>query len=182
MKRIFLTLAIVGTALLITTLVMGLSIGDPKSPQERPAVSNHMQLALGAIIFALFVHAIMFTYFMGTGRWMEETSKAYKLSPDYCNENSRLKYSVIPLMFVCLVALVVTGALGAATDPATHSGFDGWFGLSGSQIHFLTACLTVGFNIVANLFEFQAISKNSALVERAMGEVQQIRRQYGLPV
>lgn len=181
-KRIFLTLALVGTVFLIVTFVMGLSVGDPRDLDERPAVSNHMQVALGATIFALFVHAITLTYFMGTGRWMEETSKAYRLSPDYCQASSRLKYSVVPGLFVCLVALVITGALGAATDPISRSGFEGWFGLSGSQIHFLAACLTLAINMLVNLIEFQAISKNSLLVERAMSEVQQIRREHGLPV
>lgn len=181
-KRIFLTLAVVGTALLIATLMLGFSIGDPKLQQERAAVSLHMQVALGATIFALFVHAITLTYFMGTGRWMEETSKAYRLPPDYCEENSRLKYSVVPLLFVCLVALVITGALGAASDPASGSGFEGWLGMTGSQVHFFTACLTLAINAVVNLIEFQAISQNSRLIERAMGEVQQIRREHGLPV
>jgi hypothetical protein len=181
-KRIFLALATVGTVLLLATMVLGFSINDPTIPGERAAVSNHMQLALGAIIFALFVHAITLTYFMGTGRWMEETSKAYRLAPDYREENSRLKYSVIPLIFICLVALVVTGALGAASDPVSRSGFEGWLGFTGANIHFLTACVTLAINLLVNLIEFQAISRNSLLVERAMNEVRRIRHDHGLPV
>ncbi len=182
MKRIFLTLAVLSQILLIAAVVLGLNIGDARALENRPAVSNHMLTALGALVFALLVHAILLTYFMGTGRWLEETSRAYKLSPDYCRESSRLKYGAFPGMILCVVLLIVSGALGAAADPRGTSGFDGWFGFSAKQTHFLTACATICVNLLINVREYQAIARNGLLVHRALSEVQRIRREHGLPV
>ncbi|MBD3672123.1 MAG: hypothetical protein HUJ26_01240 [Planctomycetaceae bacterium] len=141
-----------------------------------------MLTALAALVFALLVHAILLTYFMGTGRWLEETSKAYKLSPAYCERSAKLKYSTLPLMVVILVLLIITGGLGAAADPLSHVRFRGWFGLSAADIHFLTACLTIGANLLVNLVEYFAIQQNGHLVKEVLGEVQRIREEHGLPV
>lgn len=182
MKRIFLTLAIVSQVLLVATLVMGLDIGDAKLRENRPAVSDHMLMALGSLVFAIFIHALILTYFMGTGRWMEETSRAYKLSPDYCRESSRLKYGTFPLMILSVFLLIVTGAFGAASDPRNATGFDGWFGLTGKQIHFTVACATICVNLFVNIREYLAIDRNGQLIKRAMEEVHRIRREHHLPV
>jgi len=181
-SRIFSSLCVVSTILLIATLVLGLNIEDAKELSSRGAVSNHMLTALGALVFALLVHAILLTYFMGTGRWLEETSKAYKLSPDYCDRSSKLKYSTLPLMVGTLVLLIITGALGAASDPLSRVQFNGWLGLTAAQIHFLTACLTVGANVVVNLMEYLAIQQNGKLIKDVLGEVHRIRQEHGLPV
>lgn len=182
MKRIFFTLALLSQILLIATLVLGLDIGDAKLRENRPAVSDHMLTALGALVFAIFVHALFLTYFMGTGRWMEETSRAYKLSPEYCRESSRLKYGTFPLMILCVFLLIVTGAFGAASDPRNVTGFDGWFGLTGKQIHFTVACAAICINLLVNVREYLAIERNGLLIKRAMEEVQRIRREHHLPV
>ncbi len=90
MKRIFLTLAVLANAVLVTALFFGLWIGDPNTRdlviQRR--VSTHMLIGLGALTFATLVHAILFTYFMGTGRWLEETSRAYSLDKVWHSEIS----------------------------------------------------------------------------------------------
>lgn len=179
MSRIFLSLSVVSTILLIVALVLGLNIDDAKL--DRAAVSNHMLMALGALVFALLVHAILLTYFMGTGRWLEETSKAYKLSPDYCEQSSRLKYSTLMIMAGTLFLLIVTGALGAAADPL-GAGFSGAFGMTAVEIHFLTACLAVGANVVVNLIEYLALQRNGSLVREVLAEVHRIRLENGLPV
>jgi hypothetical protein len=165
--------------LLIVALALGLHIEDAKV--DRAAVSNHMLVALGALVFALLVHAILLTYFMGTGRWLEETSKAYKLSPDYCAQSSHLKYSTLPIMAGTLLLLIVTGAFGAAADPL-GAGFSGGLGLTAGEIHFLTACLAVGANVIVNIIEYFAIQKNGRLVKDVLAEVQRIRQEHGLPV
>ena len=179
MSRIFLTLSVAGTIFLLIALVLGLNVGDAKL--DRGAVSNHLLVAMGALVFALLIHAILLTYFMGTGRWLEETSKAYKLSPDYAARSSKLKYSSLPLMVGALILLIVTGALGAAADPL-GAGFSGGWGLTAADIHFLTACLAVGVNVVVNIIEFFAIQQNGLLVKDVLAEVQRIRQEHGLPV
>lgn len=179
MSRIFLSLSVVGTILLIVALVLGLNIEDAKL--DRGPVANHLLVAMGALVFALLVHAILLTYFMGTGRWLEETSKAYRLSPDYCARSSQLKYSTLPLMVGTLFLLIITGASGAAADPL-GAGFSGLWGLTAGEIHFLTACLAIGANVIVNVIEYLAIEKNGRLVKDVLAEVHRIRQEHGLPV
>lgn len=182
MQRIFLTLVLVSQGLLIATVVVGYDIRDARLIENRPAVSNHLLTALGALVFALLVHAILLTYFMGTGRWMEETSRAYRLSPDYCRESSRLKYTTLPWMILCVVLLIVAGALGAAADPRGGTTPPELWGLPRKTLHFVFACGTLLVNLWINVREYQAIQRNGLLVKRALGEVQRIRQEHGLPV
>ena len=64
MSRIFSSLSVVSTILLVAALVFGLNIEDAKELANRGAVSNHMLMALGALVFAVLVHAILLTYFI----------------------------------------------------------------------------------------------------------------------
>jgi len=184
MNRIFASLASLSTLLLIAAFILGLSIDDAKSPsaEVQSWVSLHFLTAVGALVFALLVHAIMLTYFMGTGRWMEETSRAYGLSEQWLSESHSLKYRAIPVMAGCVVMLIVTGAFGAAADPATPYGADGWFGLSAATGHLLMASTMLCTNVFVNLWEYQAIHRNGEIVEAVLGEVRRIREEKGLPV
>ncbi|MBL8851899.1 MAG: hypothetical protein JNG89_19660, partial [Planctomycetaceae bacterium] len=75
MSRIFLTLSITANSALVVTLILGWRIVDPASlePAARNMVAWHMLTALAAALLVLLVHAVALTYFMGTGRWLEET-------------------------------------------------------------------------------------------------------------
>ena len=184
MKRIFLTLAVIANFILIVAVVMGLQIGDVRSLERevQSQVSLHMLTGLGALTFATFVHAILLTYFMGTGRWIEETSQAYSLDPHWYQQNQKIKYGTIPGMVICLLLLITTGAVGAAADPATPVSLDGTLGLSGATIHFIVAVGTVVLNLLVNFLEFIAISRNGSIVENVLSEVRRIREARGLPV
>lgn len=183
-KRIFLTLASLSTCFLIAAVVMGLNVGDAKSldPATQSRISNHMLVGLGALTFATLVHAISLTYFMGTGRWIEETSNAYSLSPDFYNSNQKNKYSILPGMTICMLLLIATGALGAIADPATPMNLDGTLGLTGSRIHFFGAIVTLLANLLTNFLQFVAISRNSHVVDSVLEEVRRIREERGLAV
>ncbi len=183
-KRIFLTLAVIANLILIVAVVMGLQIGDVRSLERevQSQVSLHMLIGLGALTFATFVHAILLTYFMGTGRWIEETSQAYALDLHWYQQNQKIKYGTIPGMVACLLLLITTGAVGAAADPATPVSLDGTLGLSGATIHFIVAVGTVIMNLLVNFLEFVAISRNGSIVENVLLEVRRIREERGLPV
>ena len=184
MTRIFLTLAVFSTILLAVAFTLGLNIGDPKAVDEatRVLVRWHFRTALAALVFACLVHAIMLTYFMGTGRWIEDTSKAYRLSDQWSQQSRSLKYRTFPAMIGCVVLLVLTAAFGAAADPAASVNFRGWFGLSPDTIHLLIASTTFGVNLLVNLREFQSIDRNGQLVDGVLQEVRRIREEHGLPV
>jgi hypothetical protein len=128
------------------------------------------------------VHAIVLTYFMGTGRWLEETSQAYSLGTRYTADGKALKYRTLPWMAVALLLLILTGGFGAVADPASPAGADGFAGITAATVHFLTASFTFVANAFVNFVEYGAIDRNSQIIQAVLDEVHRIRREKGLPV
>ena len=181
MKRIFVTLALCATTLLLITIVLGLNIDDAKSVEAQGSISQHMLIGMGALTFGILVHAISLTYFMGTGRWIEETSNAYGLGDELYNKSQKIKYGTLPGLTTSVGLLIATGAFGAVADPATQISLDGFLGMSGATIHFGVAITTLVVNGLTNFTQFVAISKNSLVVESVLAEVRRIRTERGLP-
>lgn len=165
-------------------MMLGFSIDDPKvrTHAVQAGVQYHFLMALAALVFATLVHAIVLTYFMGTGRWMEETSAAYHLDPGLHAKSQSLKYRTIPAMVLCFAMLLVTGALGAAADPASPLQSKGWGGLSASSIHSIVALTTIALNVLVHWLEFRALERNSGLIDQVLAEVRRIRLEKGLAV
>ena len=187
MKRIFLTLAVLAHVTMIVALVLGLQIGDPmqdggRDPAVNARIGTHILVGLGALSGTMMVHALVFTYFMGTGRWLEETSTAYKLAPEWYQRNQKIKYGVLPGIFISFLVVIAAGSTGAVADPATVLSLEKTLGLSDATLHFavaLSACLVTA---VINFMQFFAIAGNSAIVEGVLAEVRRIRIERGLPV
>ena len=169
MKRIFLTLTVVSTLLLVTSFVLGCEIGDIRSvsPSTRKLLSYHLLISVAALIFAALVHAVLLTYFMGTSRWIEEARQAYKFDARWSDENRRLKYRAIPVMVLCLLLLISNIPLGA---------------VGSSSVHLLVAILTIVVNLAVNALEYAAIRRNGELIAAVVSEVRRIRETLGLPV
>ena len=182
--RVFLTLSVLSTILLAIVFMLGLNIGDASvaEPEVQNAVSHHFLLACAGLVMAMLVHALVLTYFMGTGRWLEETSKAYKLSDSYRAEGQRLKYRSLPMMVAAIFMLVITGGFGGAADPASPVGFQGWLGVSPATLHLIVATCTLAINAIANLMEFRALERNGEIVRLVVEDVRRIREEHGLPV
>ncbi len=176
MTRIFISLAVLGNLALLAVFCLGWSIGeDPLSVETRDQMATHFRWALACGPIALLVHSVAFTYFMGTGRWIEETSEAYKLGPEFRQQNMRLKYGILPGMMVWFLLLMATGALGAITDPASNAQM-----AHSKLIHFSLAILTLLVNLLVTGAEWRAIRKNGLLVDAVMDNVRRIRREKGL--
>jgi hypothetical protein len=180
--RIFTTLAIFAALATATAFALGMSIGDATQRESQSMVGYHLLIGLGALIFTSLVHAIVLTYFMGTGRWLEETTTAYHLSWDFFKESKSLKYRTILLMMVCFLLLITTGAFGAASDPASAVGFRGFWGFSGGEVHMTIALITWGVNLAVNAYQYVALSRNGEIIESVMNEVRRIRAEHGLSV
>ena len=177
MNQIFLFLSVLGNLCLCIALLLGWQIEDAGSLAEaaRQQVSMHFLFALGATTLALLVHAVVLTYFMGTGRWIEETSAAYGFEGVARQENIRLKYRVIPGMVLCMLLMVTTGAFGAISDPASNMQMD-----LAPTIHFTLAVTTVCVNIAVSVIEYLQIVRNSKIVNAVYEEVRAVRRERGL--
>jgi hypothetical protein len=140
----------------------------------------HLLAGMGAVVFAVLVHSIVLTYFMGTGRWLEETTRAYRLPSRWIEESRMLKHRTMPLMALCLLSLIATAAFGAAADPASPVGFKGWLGIAPESWHFSVALGTWGFNLMVNFWEYAVLHRHGGLVNEALAEVRRIRQERGL--
>lgn len=176
MNRIFSTLAVISNLGLWVTFILGWTVVSPGVDGATGLpLTVHFLTALAALTLTLLVHAIVLTYFMGTGRWIEETSQAYQLGIDSREENIRLKYRTLPGMVGCIVLLIVTGGFGAAADPGA-----GLKMASAKTIHMLLACASLLVNAMVSFLEYQSIERNGRLVEQIMTSVRTIRKEHGL--
>lgn len=184
MVRIFLPLALMSTVTLIAAMMLGLMVDDPRvaTAAVQQGVQYHFLTALGALCFATLVHAIVLTYFMGTGRWIEETSNAYRLPQSFRLRSQTVKYRTIPAMVGAFLLLLCTGALGAAADPASPMQAKGLLGLSPATLHLSAAIFSVLVNIGVNYLEFLALERNGDIVDEVLAEVRRIRVEKGLAV
>ena len=177
MNQIFLFLACLGNVALLVTLWLGWNIGDTSAFSEatRQQVSFHFQFALAASVYALFVHAVVLTYFMGTGRWIQETSEAYRFESAARDKNVKLKYRVLPGMMLCLLLVLATGAFGAIADPSSNTQME-----YGATIHFTLAVTFFIVNLIVNVIQYGAIVRNSEVVDLVYQEVLAVRKERGL--
>lgn len=184
MTRIFLTLAVLSTAALAATFALGWEIGDATSRDLaiQGRVTVHFLTAVGAICFAVLVHALVLTYLMGTGRWLEETCAAYHLGDEWQARSRNLKWRMYPALVLSLTLLIVTGAFGGAADPASAFGFQGFGGLTAGQVHLTVAAVMLACNLVVNVLEFLALRANGAIVSEVLARVRQMRLERGLEV
>lgn len=180
MVRIFVPLALFSTVTLIAAMTLGLMVDDPRL--ARVEVSRHMLTGLAALCATTFVHAVVLTYFMGTGRWIEETANAYRLPQEFHQRNQRIKYRTIPMMVVAFLLLLFTGALGAAADPGSTMQFKGLFGITPDKLHLTAAIVSVLFNVAVNYLEFLALESNGTVIDEVLAEVRRIRLEKGLAV
>jgi hypothetical protein len=177
MTRIFLSLSTLTNLGLAWAFWLGWSIDDPRSlaVEAQAEVTWHFLVALGAGVVVLLAHAVALTYFMGTGRWIEETCEAYALGPAARQENIRLKYRALPGMVACVLLLLATGAFGAISDPAAN------FQLASARtIHFTLATITLLGNILASWLEYVGIARNGRIIQVVVAEVTRIRQERGL--
>ncbi|QDT34479.1 hypothetical protein [Thalassoglobus polymorphus] len=177
MNQIFLFVASLGNVALLITIWLGWRIEDASSLSEvaRQGVSFHFLFALATSSFVLFVHALVLTYFMGTGRWIQETSEAYQFDGDARNHNMKLKYKVLPGMMLCLCLILITGAFGAIADPASNTQME-----YGATIHFTLALSLLLANLLVNVIQYFAITENSGVVDAVYQEVLKVRKERGL--
>ena len=102
MTQLFLILASLNTLALLATFLFGLL----SRFVDHDLYVTHFALGLFTAIGTLLVHCIIFTYFLGTGRWVKEVSLAYRL-PDapFYKRTRELKRSSFP---PALTAMLVT--------------------------------------------------------------------------
>ena len=88
MHRIFLGLAVTSGTLLVVSLALGLVAAGQGGGTGHTWHDIHFLLGLLTVLAGLLVHSIVFTYFLGTGKWVKEVVRVYRL-PDWIEAHVR---------------------------------------------------------------------------------------------
>jgi hypothetical protein len=173
MTRIFTILASVDTLLLFSSY--GLGVASKLSAGVKTGHLTfwlHFLLGLSAAMFTLLVHCLIFTYFLGTGRWVKEVKLAYDLPDAPLPRLTRdLKRTVFPPALFAMLIAIATGAAGAAAQVELWR----W------EIHATLGTLTLLVNLWAFRVEYRCLCTNIGVLDDVMREVDRRRMERGLP-
>src|ERR1700720_375992 len=112
MTRTFSTLAVLILFLFAATIVVGfISFAQDSSEAKREVFIVPFYLGLGTALVVLLVHCLIFTYFLGTGRWVKEVGLAYQL-PDqpYPKWTRELKRQTFPPALFAMLSVIAAAA------------------------------------------------------------------------
>jgi hypothetical protein len=174
MTRTFSTLAAVNSLFLLLSYFLGVA------SKLRDGVHNpgdqtywfHFLIGLTTAMLTLLVHCLIFTYFLGTGRWVKEVKLAYDLPDAPLPKLTRdLKRRVFPPALFAMLAVIFTGMAGAAAQVGVIS----WL------VHATLATLSLVINGWAYCVEYRCLQTNAYVLEEVMREVDRLRTERGLP-
>jgi hypothetical protein len=174
MTRIFLTLALTDALALAVTFALGcwskLSAG--LTDADSPAFVLHFLFGLFTAVGTLLTHCLIFTYFLGTGRWVKEVTLAYRLPDEPWHKRTRdLKRETFPLVHAAVLVTIATAAGGAGAQLQSWP----W------QVHLGLAVATLVINLWTFRLEDRNVTENAGIIEAVLREVDRIRAERGLP-
>lgn len=131
----------------------------------------HFFLGLVTALGLLLAHCLIFTYFLGTGRWVKEVTIAYQLPDEPWHRDTReLKRKTFPPALFAMLFAIATSAAGAGVQlQAWH-----W------TAHGTLALLTLVVNLWAFRVEMDNVAQNTAVIQGVLEEVDRVRREKGL--
>lgn len=177
MTSTFRVSAIALTMLMVLTIGVGFwSFFLPRDTPDAALHKNtifliHFYLGLAFALGALLVHCLIFTYLLGTGRWVKEVGIAYQIPDEPLPRQTReLKRATFPPALFAMLIAIATAAAGAGVQlQAWH-----W------TVHASLAGLTLLINLWAFRIEYRAVETNARLLQGVLEEVDRIRRERGL--
>ncbi|MFM1802826.1 MAG: hypothetical protein RJA81_2178 [Planctomycetota bacterium] len=113
MNRIFLSLAATNFSLLIASYVLGIISVSQWPGRHDQALGVHFLIALATVMFSLLVHSIVYTYFLGTNRWVREVVEIYKMPGDVLARSKSLKRKAFKWEFRAMTVVAIAAWLGA---------------------------------------------------------------------
>lgn len=173
MTRTFLTLCLtLGLALAVS---YGLGVASKlRGAVHDPADATflyHFVFGLFTAVLALLVHCLIFTYFLGTGRWVKEVGLAYNLpDADLPKTTRELKRATFPPALIAMLVTIDTAAAGAGAQLQEWP----W------TVHFSLATATLFINVWAFRVEYRNVRANAVVLDQVMAEVDRIRAERGL--
>jgi hypothetical protein len=174
MTRIFSTLALIDFLCLLAAYGFGAASKLRESAQHPvdPTYLVHFSLGLGGAVLTLLVHCLIFTYFLGTGRWVKEVTLAYDLPDAPLHKETReLKRRTFPPALFAMLITIATAAAGAGAQLKEWP----W------PVHATLGTLTLFVNLWAFRIEYRNVNRNAAILDQVMVEVERICAERGLP-
>lgn len=167
MNRVILGMAAATYLLAVGTIYLGYlsePTADPLSLGS-DAFRYHFPLGLLTALFTLLTHCLVFTYFLGTNRWVKETSAAYSLGSEFTTPSRRCRTRAFAAAMISMLLVVATVASGAGAHTRT------WPIMLHRVIPLATYLLMLFFFGI----EHQAITEHEELTDRVMDEVRRRR-------
>lgn len=174
MTRTFGTLALILIIAMLATIGVGLwsFFLDHKTSLWKDVYIVHFYLGLGTALGILLVHCLIFTYFLGTGRWVKEVGLAYRLPDGDLPKTTReLKRSTFPPALFSMLIAIFTAAAGAGVQLQAWP----W------PTHAAGAVLTLAINLWAFRIELRNVATNASVIQAVLDEVDRLRQAQGLP-
>ena len=172
MTRIFTNLATVVTLSILASIGFGFwAMALDKDEFWKDISTTHFALGLFTSIAILLVHSIIFTYFLGTGRWVKEVGIAYRLPDEPLPKLTReLKRQAFPAALFSMLIGIATAAAGAGRQ------LEEWHW----TIHMTLAFVTLAINLWAFRIEIRNVTINAEVIDAVMREVDRVRAASGL--
>jgi hypothetical protein len=174
MTRIFLTLAALDATGLLASVGFGVlsKLREASQTPGDPTWMIHFYLGLFSALCTLLVHCIIFTYFLGTGRWVKEVAVAYELPDQPLPRLTRaLKRQTFPPALAAMLIVIAAVAAGAGAQLRTWP----W------GVHATLSGMTLLINGWAFVVEYRNVRTNAEVIDQVLREVNRIRAGRGLP-
>jgi hypothetical protein len=173
MRHTFLTLAILVTLGLVAAGGSGLVSWSTQGAAHRQEGTYflHFNLGLFVSIGTLLAHCLIFTYFLGTGRWVKEVGLAYQLPDEPLPRLTReLKRRTFPPALAAMLVTIAAAASGAGVQ------LQGW----PWPVHAICAVGALLVNLWAFRIEIRDLHINVGVIDQVMCEVDRLRQEHGL--
>ena len=155
MLPIFIGLAISNTILLFLTVGTGAQLALGRVP-----FGSHFSAAVFTTLFTCLVHSIVFTYFIGTGKWFkEEVGKGRLKAEEWLPQTKKFKMQTSPPALFSILLVLAVAILGASVK--SHGNFLLYW------LHRMTAYGALAYNLYSFWIEGKVIAENSKLIEKA---------------
>lgn len=166
MHRIFLGLAVTVGTLLLVAFALGLVATGEDRATGHTWHDIHFLVGLTATMATLLAHSIVFTYLLGTGKWVKEVVRVYGL-PDWVEAQAiRNKRRAFPFEMLGMTMAGATAWLGAAAD--TRAGFNPLW-------HLGIAAAALVVNLGAFAAEYASIVAQARLLLEVKDQADRIR-------
>jgi hypothetical protein len=165
-------LATLLTLAILLTIGLGFaSLLIPGPPRDKDTFIVHFVCGLFTAVGILFVHSLIFIYFLGTGRWVKEVTIAYRMPDEPWHKQTRaLKRATFPPALFSMLIGIFAAAAGAGAQLQAWP----WY------LHMTLGLLTLAINLWAFRIEVRNVTTNAGIIDAVMREVDRIRAANGL--